>query len=487
MADWLELDEGARLFFVGIGGISMSGLAVMAQSDGYIVAGSDRNPGYHTEDLARRGIRTFAGHKADWIDSFQPNLVIHTAAVQKDNPELVRARQLGIPIMDRASFLGQLNRTYQKVINIAGTHGKTTTTAICALIMVEAGLDPAVHLGAELRQFGGTVRTSSSNSLMVSEACEYMNSYLKFYSTTAAVLNIEYDHVDCFANLEEVIESFTTFANLLAPEACLVVPTGDPATGRMLQDLQAIREKAGVPLPRLAGFSIEGDKNHLPPALQLADLYEVRNLSFEQGRPQFEIWHNKEPVCQAGMKIGGRHNVQNAVAAVACAHQNGADFISAARVLTSFQGAEGRFTDIGSFQGARVIADYAHHPAAAKLTLAGASLLPHRQLLVVFEPLTYSRTRVLFDDYVAALKDSEQIIFAEIYSDREIDPGDISSRMLAEKINELGGRAWFGQDLASIKDWLSDRAGPGDIVLVMGPENIRNFADTLTGRQNHLD
>ncbi len=487
MTDWHELKKGARLFFVGIGGISMSGLAAMASSAGYIVAGSDRNPGYHTEFLARQGILIFAGHQADWIDSFKPDLVIHTAAVHQDNPELIRAGQLGLPVLDRARFLGQLNRLFQKVINIAGTHGKTTTTAICALIMLAAGLDPAVHLGAELRQFGGTIRTSRSNDLLISEACEYMNSYLQFYSTTAAILNIEYDHVDCFADLDEVISSFTSFANLLSPDASLVLATGDPASGRMLENLRKIRQEAGIPLPQLIGFALADETYHLPEDVQLAALYEVRALSYESGKPHFEIWYQKKFICRTSLGIGGRHNVKNAIAAVACAHANGADFGSAARVLAEFQGAEGRFTDIGTFQSARVIADYAHHPAAAKLTLAGARLLPHRQLLVVFEPLTFSRTKVLFDDYVNALKDSEQIIFAEIYSDREIDPGDISSRMLVDRINQLGGRAWFGRDLPAIKDWLSHRAGPGDLILVMGPENIRNFADSLTGRKSHLD
>ncbi|MDW7655631.1 MAG: UDP-N-acetylmuramate--L-alanine ligase [Bacillota bacterium] len=487
MTDWQSLRAGSRIFFVGIGGISMSGLAEIAMSDGYIVAGSDRNPGHRTDHLESLGITVFKGHQPGWIDQFAPDLVVHTAAVHWDNPELIRSSELGITVIDRARFLGWINRSFAQVINISGTHGKTTTTAICALIMIEAGIDPTVHLGAELRQFHGTVRTSRQGKVMVSEACEYMNSFLQFYSTTAAVLNIDYDHVDFFSNLDAVIRSFTSFSDLLPDNGILIVPEADPNVAQMLSLLEASRLQNGRPMPRLVTFGIRDEEKLQTAEPDTHSTYVCRNLTYEQAMPRFDLWHDNQLVCHVSLQVPGLHNVLNALAAVACAHENGADFSSVSRVLNSYQGAEGRFTNVGRYRGARVISDYAHHPAAARVTLAAAGLLPHRHLWVVFQPLTFSRTRVLFDEYVAALKDCEQIIFSEIYSDRETNPGDISSRMVADRINELGGQAWFGEDFSQIRTWLDERVHPDDIILVMGPENIRDFADELTGRTSHLD
>ena len=491
MNDWQLPKAGSRIFFVGIGGISMSGLAELAQADGFVIAGSDRHLTQRTAHLAAKGIQLYEGHSANWIDRFQPDLLVHTAAVHADNPEWQRALEQGIPVIDRASFLGLINRTYPRVINISGTHGKTTTTALCALMLIEADLDPAVHLGAELRQFHGTVRTSQKREIMVSEACEYMNSFLRFHSTTAAVLNIDYDHVDCFADLDDVVRSFTAFTDRLPDEGLLIMPDFDRQVMRMLEALSLKRQEQKRSLPRLVFFGIEDTAAEqalvdLPLAIDISATYNGRDLHYQQGMPCFTLCYQGEPVCQIQMRVPGRHNVANALAAAACAHQNGADFTSIGRVLNSFQGAEGRFTDVGQYQGARVIADYAHHPAAARVTFAAANLLPHRHLWVVFQPLTFSRTKVLFDDYVAALKDSEAIIFSEIYSDRESQPMQVSARKLADRINELGGHAWFAEKPDQIRQWLNERAGPEDVILVMGPENIRDFADQLTGRTSHL-
>lgn len=490
MTDWLSLESGARIFLIGIGGISMSGLAEIAHAEGYIVAGSDIHLNQRIDRLAEKGIRIYNGHKAEWIDQFRPDLVVHTAAVHEDNPEWIHSKELGIPVIDRAQFLGWINRSYPCVINIAGTHGKTTTTAICSLILIESGLDPTVHLGAELSLFQGTVRTGQKKQMMVSEACEYMNSFLHFYSTTAAVLNIDYDHVDCFPDLDSVIDAFTAFSDRLSETGYLVIPDFDPHVERMLEKLSERRKGSSRKMPRLVLFGLEDNmkaRKTIPEGCSVYATYIGRNLSYEGGLPRFEIWHNGRYACQIRMLIPGFHNVHDALAAVACAHLNGGRFDAAERVLNQYRGAEGRFTDIGTYRGARVIADYAHHPAAARMTLAAAKAIPHRHLWVVFQPLTFSRTKVLFDDYVSALKDCEAIIFSEIYSDRETNPGDISSRMLADRINELGGNAWFAEQKDQIRLWLNERVGPEDLILVMGPENIRDYADVLTGRLHHLD
>lgn len=459
----------------------MSGLAEIAKAAGHIVGGSDRNPTYRTDYLSSQGMTIYKGHRSDWIDQFQPDLVIHTAAVHEDNPELVRAKALLIRTIDRATFLGWLNRSFEHVINIAGTHGKTTTTAICSLILMQSGQDPTVHLGAELQQFHGTVHLGQPGKLMVSEACEYMNSFHRFYSTTAAILNIDFDHVDCFPNLEDVIHSFAIFANELPDGANLIVPDFDANVQLMLEHLTEMRRAENRTMPQVIFFGEE------KPGFDRQPDFCCRNLVFNNGMPSFEVWFHDQFYAQVNLNIPGRHNMHDALAAIACAHFNGASPEGAVAVLNSFHGAEGRFTDVGTYRGARVIADYAHHPAAARATLAAAANIPHRHTWVVFQPLTFSRTKVLFQDFVDALKDSELVIFSEIYSDREVNPGDISSRDIADRIRDLGGNAIFAEDFQQIRSTLDEIVQPEDLILVLGPENIREFADQLTGRHNMLE
>lgn len=477
----LHLRGVSRIFFVGIGGISMSGLAELSLSFGRQVAGSDRHLTARTDYLVRLGIPVYQGHSADWIDCFNPDLVVYTAAVHDDNPELIRSRLLGIQTIDRAMFLGWLNREYSQVINIAGTHGKTTTTAMCSLLLMAAGVNPTVHLGAELIQFRSTVRVGEAGGIMVSEACEYMNSFHKFYSTTAAVLNIDYDHVDCFSDLDAVVDTFAKFAAKLPDDGVLVIPAFDSQVIRMVDKLALIRQAQGKPMPRMVSFGAETDSmNGKQP-----DFY-FRDLVYERGFPAFNVWHEQSPYCRLKLKVPGRHNVDNALAAIACAHGSGGTPAAAAAALNSFQGAEGRFTYAGDYRGAEVIADYAHHPSAARATLAAAANMPHPHTWVVFQPLTYSRTKVLLDDFARVLVNCEHVILAEIFSDREVNRGDISSKILADRINQLGGHAEFEPTFAAIKARLDQMVSPGDLILILGPEDIRGFADQLTGRTNHL-
>lgn len=470
----LALKPGSRIWFVGIGGISMSGLAEIAKNIGFIVSGSDRHLNARTGILQEQGIAIFEGHNEANLAAFRPDLVVHTAAVHDDNCELIHARANSIRTIDRAAFLGWLNGRFERVINISGTHGKTTTTALCSLILMQSGANPTVHLGAELKQFHGTVRLGGNN-LLVSEACEYMKGFLKYRSTTAAILNVDYDHVDSFANIQEVIDTFMAFADHLPANGNLVVPAFDRNVQTMLAELAQCRAGRGEPIPQVWTFGLADDLYQGSRPSLYAD-----SLVYEYGLPRFDAYLNGEFYAHIELKIPGRHNVVNALAAMLCAHLNGGAPEAAAQALSAYEGAEGRFTHTGTYRSALVVADYAHHPAAARATLEAASHIPHNHLWVVFQPLTYSRTKVLFDDYVDALKDCEMVIFSEIYSDR--DTGDVSSRQLAERINSLGGNAVFKETFNDIRCQLDEIVEPGDIILVMGPEDIRSFADQLTGR-----
>jgi len=466
----------AHIYFVGIGGISMSGLAEISAQLGYKAAGSDMHLSQRTHYLQEKGILVFSGHAAANLESFKPDLVVHTAAILPGNPELAFADANGIPSVDRARFLGYLTAGFERVINISGTHGKTTTTSMASLILIASGQEPTVHLGAELDAFGSTVHMGRPHGLLVSEACEYQRSFLQFYSTTAAITNIDYDHVDCFKSLSEVIDVFAEFTKKLSDGGTLVIPAFDPNTAEAVRRMPRYREQMGLSMPRIVTTGLKGDIFAVTG--EHADVY-ADNLNYHGGYPSFDVYIDRTFYVHIDLHIPGDHNVYNALTAIACSHINGGTPEAAAGVLAAFTGAEGRYSIKGKYKGATVVADYAHHPAAARATLAAASHIPHNKTWVVFQPLTFNRTQVLFDDFVQSLLPCEHVLFAEIFSDREINPGTVSSSMLADKINELGGNAEFFADKKDIIPRLNELVHEDDLILVLGPEDIRELADDM--------
>ena len=474
------LPKGAHIYFVGIGGISMSGLAEIATHLGFVVGGSDMHPSHRTAYLEKRAILVFSGHKKENVDSFLPDLIVHTAAILPGNPELLHAKEKGIPCVDRAQFLGYLTAEFESVINISGTHGKTTTTSMTALMLIESGANPTVHLGAELDAFSGTVRMGKEHGLFVSEACEYQRSFLKFYSTTAAITNIDYDHVDCFKNLSEVIDVFAEFTQKISADGTLVIPAFDPSVAEAVRRMPKYRNAVGLPMPKLL---LTGMKDDIFPITGKQADFFADHLTYHDGYPEFDVYLAGDFYAHIALCIPGDHNVYNALTAIACAHMNGGTPEAAVKVLASFTGAEGRYSIKGTYKGATVVADYAHHPSAARATLAAAAHIPHNKTWVIFQPLTYNRTEVLFDDFVSSLLPCDHIIFSEIFSDREINPGTISSSMLADKVNELGGHAEFYADKKDIVARIDELVGEGDLILVLGPEDIRELADELVRQE----
>ena len=470
------LSPNAKIYFVGIGGISMSGLAEMAKRMGYQPAGADMHLSERTSELVKKGIPVYEKHSSENLRDFCPELVVHTAAILPGNPELTYARENGIRTVDRAQFLGFITASFEKVINISGTHGKTTTTAMTALLLMRSGLDPSVHLGAELPDFDGTIRMGRRSDLLVSEACEFQRSFLQFYSTTAAITNIDYDHVDCFSGLSEVIEVFAQFTEKLSENGTLVVPAFDSNVAEAIRRMPAYREPLGLSAPGIIStgkkediFSITGKR---------PEVYAA-NITYHHGLPSFDVYVKDNCFAHIQLSIPGEHNIFNALTAIACTLEYGLTAEAASAVFAEFKGADGRYSIKGTFQGATVVADYAHHPAAAKATLQAASTIPHRKTWVVFQPLTYKRTEVLFEDYVTALLPCEHVIFDEIFSDREINSGTISSSMIADEINKRGGHAEFIPAKSQIKDRLSQLAEEGDLILLLGPEDIRDMAKDL--------
>ncbi|HHX37795.1 MAG TPA: UDP-N-acetylmuramate--L-alanine ligase [Clostridiaceae bacterium] len=481
-----DLPRGADLYFIGIGGISMCGLAEMAKHLGYHIAGSDRQASDHTHHLAALGVAVNIGHDAANIDRAVPQLVIHTAAVPADNPELKRAHELGIPVVERAVFLGWITRDFKRVINIAGTHGKTTTTAMCALILLAAKADPTVHLGAELSAFDhSTVRMGKSHDLLISEACEYANSYHHFESTTAVILNIDLDHMDFFEDATDLVNSFAIFTDQIRDGGYLILPH----SGRFIPELVACmikrRQATGRSLPTIVTYGTEPtgefDKNRMVDVDFWPDTPTVcyRNLNYDSGIPEFDIYIDGTFWTSIHLNIPGTHNVANATAAIAATYINGADAESVGTVLRDFSGAEGRYTVKGRYLGATVVSDYAHHPAATVATIEAAKATKPEHIWVVYQPLTFGRVKLFFEQYVEALLPCEHTLFVEIYSDREATDFGMSSKLIKDEINRRGGSAEFVPSYEAVVERLSQLAGSDDIILFLGPEQVRSFADRL--------
>ncbi len=464
-----SLNEGAKIYFIGIGGISMSGLALLANGYGFDVGGSDMNPSERTEMLSEKGIKIYNSQVRENIQEFNPDYIVKTAAILPKNPEVAEALDKGIQIFDRSEFLGLITESYERVINISGTHGKTTTTSMTSLMLIEAMKDPTVHLGADLDVFNGTVRLGGNKELLVSEACEFKQSFLQFRSTTAAITNIDHDHVDCYPTIEDVIDVFAKFLDKCDDNGYVVVTGTDTKISKSLEIASKRHSDMGRKMPTVITCSSDGSD---------ADFKAV-NIEYIEGHPSFDLVFKGEVLGRAALRIPGKHNIDNALIASACAYLNGADGESIIKALNEFGGADGRYTIKGKYKGCDVVVDYAHHPTAARVTIDAANHMPHNEVLVVFQPLTFNRTKLLFEDYVTSLLPCKKILFAEIFSDREINTGEISSKDISDEINKRGGDSEFFADKNDLKKRIDELINPGDIILILGPEDIRRLGDEL--------
>ena len=472
-----DLKPNTRIYFVGIGGISMYGLARLAKDAGFIVGGSDNHPSERTELLKSEGIKIYDKQLAKNLTDFKPDFLVKTAAILEKNREVKKAAKLGLQVLDRAEFLGAFTRTYKRIINVSGTHGKTTTTSMTSLMMIEAGADPTVHLGADLGVFDGSVRAGSKDrDLLVSEACEYNRSFLNFTSTTAIITNIDHDHVDIYPTIGKVIDVFAKFMNLCTDKAYVVITGHDLNTAKAVAKAKKAFEKAGRKFPTL--ITCARDSKICEATGKKAD-FIAKNIEFVNGYPHFDIVYKGTSLGRAKLLIPGSHNINNALNAAAAAYVNGASPEAIIKALNNFEGADGRFTIKGKYKGCDVVVDYAHHPSAATATIEAATNMPHNNILVVFQPLTYNRVHDLMDEYVEALKPCRKVLFSEIFTDRESSTMGVSSKDICDNINECGGHAEFYADKKALRRRIDELIEPGDIILILGPEDIRKLGDEL--------
>lgn len=448
------LNGKKKIHFIGIGGSGTFPLAQILQSQGFEISGSDNNETDTLEAERQLGMRVILGQRPENIEGAE--VIVYTAAVMEDNPELIAARQSGLPVLERAELLGLLTQRYENCICVSGTHGKTTTTALLTHILYLAGVDPTAVIGGKLSTIGGSGRAGKS-PVMTCEACEFEDHFLRLSPDISVILNIDADHLDYFGSLENIIKSFHRFASQTS-RALLV--NGDDRNS--LQAVQGI-EKDIVTF----GF---GDKND----------YYAQNITQEGGvRSSFDLMHRGDSLGRVQLNIPGRHNVLNTLAAIAAARQVGVPVEEILRHIASFHGAGRRFEVLGEVGGITIADDYAHHPAEIEVTLQAAKQMDFREIWAVHQPFTYSRTKMLLDDFARVLSIADHVVLSEIMGAREKNTYNIYTKDLADKIE---GSVWF-PTFEGMADYVMSHAQPGDLVITLGCGDVNKCAKMMLQRR----
>lgn len=447
------------IHFIGIGGISMSGLAEILLKEGFQISGSDNKPSELTAHLESLGCKIFIGQKASNIQE-DCSLVVYTAAIHPDNPEFSAAKERGLPMLSRAELLGQIMANYDTAIAVAGTHGKTTTTSMISSILLAADTDPTISVGGILPAIGGNIRVGHSKTFLT-EACEYTNSFLHFFPTIGIILNIEEDHLDFFHDLEDIRHSFRRFAQLIPRDGLLII-------NRDIERYEEITEGLSC---QVVTFGSDPKSD-----------YHASHISYDK------LAHDSFETTIQGvsssfrLNVPGEHNVSNALAAIALADYLHIPAGTIQKGLSSFTGTDRRFQYKGKVNGFTIIDDYAHHPTEIRATLKTAANYPHREVWCVFQPHTYSRTKAFLPEFAKALSLADHVILADIYAARETDTLGISSETLAGELEKLGADVHYFPSFEEIEKFLLKNCLHGDLCITMGAGNVINIGENLLNR-----
>ena len=453
----INFNNPIHIYFIGIGGISMSGLAEILLSKSFRVSGSDRAPSDLTLKLEEQGVTVYYGQREENITS-DIDLVVYTSAIKPDNPELIATNRLSIASLTRAQLLGQMMRNYKTPIAVSGTHGKTTTTSMISQILLENDEDPTLSIGGIYKPIGGNIRVGSSDRF-VTEACEYTNSFLSFYPKIGIILNIEEDHLDFFKDINDIRNSFHEFARLLPADGTLIING----------DIERCEEITADLACKVITYGSSHDCDYHPSSIT----YD------ESGCPSFHLMHKggKEEVFS--LRVPGEHNIYNAVAAIALADLLGIACDVTAKALLHYGGTDRRFEYKGKVNGFTIIDDYAHHPTEIKATLLAARNYPHRTTWCVFQPHTYTRTKAFLTDFAKALSLADEIILADIYAAREKDTLGISSQTLQSEIEKLGHRCYYFPTFEEIQNFLLTNCTKDDLLITMGAGDVVKIGENL--------
>ena len=444
------LNEKKRIHFIGIGGSGMCPLAEILHTWGYEISGSDNNPGDNIDKLRGLGMKVILGQKAENIEGAE--IIVYTAAILKDNPELVAALASGIPCFERAALFGAISRMYSDCIAVCGTHGKTTVTAMLTQVLVMAEKDPSAVIGGRLPLIDSHGIAGKSDTL-VCEACEFNNHYHELDPNVAIILNVDEDHLEFFKNLDNIIASFNKFANMTTDT---VIYNGD--------DANTVKALEGVD-KKLISFGRYNECDYSP-----------ANITYNRGAfAEFDVMHKGEKIAHLKLNIPGEHNILNSLAAFAAAKNAGCSDEECEKGISSFGGAGRRFEVLGEFDGITIADDYAHHPGELEVTLNAVMKMGYNTVWAVFQPFTFSRTKLLFDDFVRVLQIPDKCVMTEIMGSREVNTYGIYTKDLAEKIP---GSVWFNT-FEEIADLVLANAKKGDIIITLGCGDIYKCAKIM--------
>lgn len=464
----IDFSKPCRIHFIGIGGISMSGFAEYLHSKGFKVSGSDSQKSKITEHLVDLGIDVQYGQRKANITS-DIELVVYTAAISKDNEEYLEVLERNIPILNRSELIGQLMVNFNNSIAVAGTHGKTTTTSMLSQLFINADLDPTISVGGILESIGGNIRVGNSQHFIV-EACEYTNSYLNFNPKKSIILNIDADHLDFFKDINDIRNSFHSFAKLLPKDGQLFINGEIDNYEEITSDLECQVITYGISDPKYRKTDKVYD-------------YSANNIDFDDMRDgSFDLYAKDKLIARIKLDVLGLHNISNSLPAIAIALETGIPIDIISDSLSTFKNSKRRFEYKGTIGGIRVVDDYAHHPTAIAATLSAARAYPHKTLWCVFQPHTYSRTKQHLNEFAEALALADKVVLSEIYAAREKNPGDISSKDLAKKIELLGKEVYYFPGFDEIENFLLQNCINGDLLITMGAGDIVCVGESLLGQ-----
>lgn len=446
-----------NIHMIGIGGISMSGIAAILTNWGFNVTGSDWSQSEVTDKLNALGIKVTIGHNLE--DVSKADVIVYSAAIKADDPEMLEAKKLNIPTIERADFLGELTRCFKDTICISGTHGKTTTTSMVAMCFLEALKDPNIQVGAFLNSIDGNYKVGNSEHFII-EACEYVESFLKFSPKAEIILNIDNDHLDYFKTFDNIKNAFIKYVKILPDDGLLVINGDD----KNCLDLEQYT-KANI-----LTYGIENTNTN----------FYAKNIQYDNdGFPEFDVYKNNELFTTIKLSIPGVHNILNSLSCIALCDYYGIDKKDMQTALKKFTGAHRRFEFKGKINGASIYDDYGHHPTEILATSKALNSKKHNKSWVVFQPHTYSRTKNLLNDFAEALLNFDNVIVLDIYAARETNTFNISSKDLVDKIISLGKTANYIPDFNKCVSFLKNNVKENDIVLTLGAGTVTEIGPML--------
>ncbi|MCR5345099.1 MAG: UDP-N-acetylmuramate--L-alanine ligase [Lachnospiraceae bacterium] len=454
----MNFEKPAHVYFIGIGGISMSGLAKILLDRNFKVSGSDWNHSAQTDALEALGAVIHYGEQKSENITKDIDVLVYTAAVHPDNPEFVRAKELEVPMLTRAEFLGELMELFKRSVAISGTHGKTTTTTMISEILMKGAADPTILNGGIIRSINSNTRIGHSD-ILVSEACEYTNSFHSFYPMYSVVMNIEEDHLDFFKDLEDIRKSFLRFMENTKKDGYVIANGEITALNKLTENL---------------------DRKVITFGLKPSFDYHASNITTnEMGHEEYDLYKDDTLLGHIVLALPGIYNVYNSLAAAATTLTMGIPFEIVADGLLSCVGSKRRFEIKGDWNGVTILDDYAHHPTEIESALEAARTLKKNRIICVYQPHTYTRTKALFPQFVDALSHADIVVLPEIYAARETDNLNISSRDIADALNLRGIESYYYKTFEEVQNFLRKKCINGDLLITMGAGNVVDIGEAL--------